>query len=283
MNNKDITAVITTFKSEKKINNCLKSINSNIKVLIVENSNNYDFKKKIENMYENVECILTNENLGYGKANNIGLNKVKTKYALILNPDTILQENTILNFFKRINKSNIDFSIIGPILFQEKNIYKNNESDSTNLIRVKNVKGFAMFLNLEKFKDIKYFDENFFLYFEEIDLCKRLRNKNQNIYLDPEIKIYHDGGQSVDTDHSEQIELNRNWHWMWSTFYYHKKHSTYLFAFLIVLPNLFSSVFKILYYSLKGNLKRKAIYKQRLSGLLNSILGRKSWYRPSLD
>ena len=156
-------------------------------------------------------------------------------------------------------------------------------TDSTNLIRVKNVKGFAMFLNLEKFKDIKYFDENFFLYFEEIDLCKRLRNKNQNIYLDPEIKIYHDGGQSVDTDHSEQIELNRNWHWMWSTFYYHKKHSTYLFAFLIVLPNLFSSVFKILYYSLKGNLKRKAIYKQRLSGLLNSILGRKSWYRPSLD
>ena len=79
MSIKDITVVITSFKSEKKIRNCLNSIDKQCEVINVENSNNQDYKKKIEHEFKNVKCILTGENLGYGKANNVGLKEVKTK------------------------------------------------------------------------------------------------------------------------------------------------------------------------------------------------------------
>ena len=79
MSIKDITVVITSFKSEKKIRNCLNSIDKQCKVINVENSDSQDYKRKIEEEFKNVTCILSNENLGYGKANNIGLKKVTTK------------------------------------------------------------------------------------------------------------------------------------------------------------------------------------------------------------
>ena len=82
MTSDDLTVIITTFKSEDKIESCLNSIGPNIKVIVVENSNNQEFKNYIENEYLNLECILTNENLGYGRANNIGLKKASTKYCL---------------------------------------------------------------------------------------------------------------------------------------------------------------------------------------------------------
>ena len=87
MSIKDITVIITSFRSGEKIKNCLNSIDKEIKVLLIENSNDSNIKKNIEKEFSNVECILTGANLGYGKSNNIGLKKVTTKYALILNPD----------------------------------------------------------------------------------------------------------------------------------------------------------------------------------------------------
>ena len=75
----DITVVITTFRSEKKIIPCLNSINDKIKIIIIENSNNSNFKHDIESKYSNITCILAEENLGYAKGNNLGLSKVQTK------------------------------------------------------------------------------------------------------------------------------------------------------------------------------------------------------------
>ena len=97
MDSNKLTIVIVTFKSEEKIFNCLKSISTDIPVIVVENSNDEKFKKKIENN-TNVNCVLTGENKGYAVANNIGLKLVKTKYALVLNPDTILENKQSKNF-----------------------------------------------------------------------------------------------------------------------------------------------------------------------------------------
>ena len=69
----DITVVITTFKSDKKIRKCLDSIDSKCKVIIVENSSNQIFKNEIEKSYSNVSCIIANNNLGYSRSNNIAL------------------------------------------------------------------------------------------------------------------------------------------------------------------------------------------------------------------
>ena len=96
----DITIVITSFKSDKIIRNCLNSIDRQYQIILVENSNDLELKKSVEREFSNVECILTGENFGYGKANNIGLKKVNTTYALILNPDATLHKNTLENFLK---------------------------------------------------------------------------------------------------------------------------------------------------------------------------------------
>ncbi len=281
MDSSKITVVINTFKSEEKIFQCLDSINSQIKVYVIENSNNSLFKKELENKYKNTTCYLTGENLGYAKGNNFGLTKVTTKYALILNPDAILEKDTIDNFFKTASKKK-DFAIMGPA---KQNEFSNNEDDNIEketVFEVENLKGFAMFLNVNKFKDIGFFDENFFIYLEEIDLCKRIRKMNRKIYLDKNIKINHLGGSSHNSSIDFEMELSRNWHWMWSTFYFNKKHHGFLFSLFSVGSKLLSSVLKIIFYILIFNKKKKLIYFQRLSGLINSIIGKNSWYRPNI-
>ena len=277
MESKELSIVIVTFKSEAKIFKCLDSIPNNIEILIVENSNNINFKKLVESKHTNVKCILMGDNKGYSVANNVGLKKVTTKYALVLNPDTVLDKNVINNFFSTIKKIK-NFWLIGP----GNNRIKKDNLGANSLIEVDNLKGFAIFFNLAKFNQ-EFFDENFFLYFEEIDLCKKVKKNNGKIYLDKKIIINHDEASSVENTQKLELEKNRNWHWMWSSFYYHKKYKGLVLALLIITPKMFSSMIKIIFYLLIFNKDKRDIYFSRLSGILNSILGKKAWYRPSLD
>ena len=276
----NITIVINTFKSEDKIFNCLDSINAFCKVIIIENSNNIDLKKKLENKYSYVECFLTGENLGYANGNNYGLAKVKSKYALILNPDTILESQTLKNFLNTANKFK-DFAIIGPAIQDEFSNY-DPHAEKDDVFEVDHCKGFAMLLNLEQFREIGFFDSNFFIYLEEIDLCRRLKQKQKKIYLDKTIKIKHLGGSSHNKSINFEMELSRNWHWMWSTFYFNKKHFGFFFSVMKVRKKFFSSFIKMIYFSIIFKAKERRIYYQRFSGLLNSIIGKKSWYRPKI-
>ena len=144
---------------------------------------------------------MSKENLGYGAGNNLGLSMVKTSYALIINPDASLKNNAIKNFFITINNLE-DFGIIAPVSQNEK--YDNFDIKYDKKIKeVDNVKGFAMFLNMKYLKKIDFFDENFFLFFEEIDLCKRLKDINSKIFIDPTIEVTHIGGSS----HNSEVEM----------------------------------------------------------------------------
>ena len=275
MESNDLTVVIVTYRSENKIFSCLNSIPSEINIIVVENSSNQEFKKVIESKYSNVKCILAKENLGYARGNNVGLNQVKTKYALVLNPDTRLEKNCVSRFLNTAKKFQ-DFWLIGPA---------NNQSDlnlNSEEFEVDNLKGFAIFFNIQKFNN-NFFDENFFLYFEEIDLCRQVKMKKGKIILSKNIVIKHEGSGSVNKNNKNEFEKNRNWHWMWSTFYYHKKYKGFPIALIIILPKFISSIIKIFFYQLTLNNRKRDIYFSRMSGILNSVLGRKSWYRPSLD
>jgi len=274
MSQNKITIVITSYKSEEKILSCLESVNLEYKVIIIENSTNQDFKKKIEKKYTNVECVIAGENLGYAKGNNLGLSKVKTEYALILNPDAILEKNTIENFLITANKIRT-FAIIAPAVQES-----NDKKKIASIIEVKSVKGFAMFFNIKEFKNIGFFDKNIFIYLEEIDLCKRLKQNNKKIFLDPSIVIRHQGGSSHDERYNFEMELSRNWHWMWSSFYFSKKYNGYFFSLVAFSKKIISSLFKSIFYFLTMNKRKRLIYFFRLSGLFNSIIGKTSWYRP---
>ena len=271
----DITVVIVTFKSEHKIYSCLDSIPDNLKIIIVENSSDKSFKKNVEEYRSNVECFILNENYGYAYANNFGLSKIKSKYGLVLNPDTRLTKNTIDKFLNTASNYK-NFWLIGPEQNFEKNLSKNDIRET------KTIKGYAMFFNIEKFNNI-FFDENFFLYFEEIDLCKSVLSKKGLILIDKNIIVEHDGGSSVDTQFQHELDKNRNWHWMWSTFYFHKKYKGLFISLIIILPKFISALFKFFLYKILNKTKGKEIYYCRLSGILNSIRGNKSWYRPRLN
>ena len=277
MDIKDISIVITTYKSESKLYSCLNSLPQSAKIIVVENSNDVKFKQRLNIRYPNIECILTGENKGYSVANNIGLSQVTSKYSLVLNPDTVVEKNTLNNFLETA-KHYPDFWLIGPSNHQA----NENPLGNKKVFEVNNLKGFAIFLNMEKFKK-KFFDENYFLYFEEIDLCKKVKINNGKIYLDQGLKIYHEGGSSVDVKYKDELEKNRNWHWMWSTFYFHKKYKGFLIALIIIFPKLFSSFLKTIFFQLTLNKQKKDIYLNRLSGISNSILGKNSWRRPKID
>ena len=192
----NLSIVIVTFKSEGVIHECLKSIDKDIKITVVENSNNYQFKDELEKSYKNVSCILSNENLGMGPGNNIGIKKAETDFVLILNPDVILEPSTINELIIASEKIS-SFAILAPIssdINYPNYKFKSNKKISIDYnypFKVKSIDGFAMLFNKKKLDIIfheNYFDENFFMYLENDDLCKRIIESNERYIHRPNIK-----------------------------------------------------------------------------------------------
>lgn len=102
-----------------------------------------------------------------------------------------------------------------------------------------------MFFNKIKFINISFFDPKIFIYFEEIDLCRRLRNINEKIYLISEAKINHAAGKSHGNKFDLEMQLSRNWNYMWSMFYYYNKHFGKIFAYKKTLSYFFINFFKL--------------------------------------
>jgi len=290
----NLTIVIVTFKSDEVIYECIKSIGNEIRIIVVENSYNPEFKNKIEKTYQNVECIISSENLGMGKGNNLGINLAKTDYVLILNPDVILEKTTLNEIFIASNIIS-NFAILAPI--SDNKAFPNYKIDNASKIleneqssfEVKSVDGFAMLLNkknLDETTDIKnqnYFDENFFMYLENDDLCKRIKDMNKKIFIIPNAKINHLGAKAVNPKYKNEIELSRNWHWIWSKFYFNRKHYGYANAFIDGFPKFFSNIVKYCVYFLLNNKEKKKKYFNRASGFFNAATGKAAWYRPNIN
>ena len=285
----NLTIVIVTYLTKRDILlNCLESIDKNFKVLIVENSKKFPNKNFFLKKFSNLEIICSGTNLGYGKGNNFGLVRTKTDFALILNPDTILENNFFVNVKKIIKSEN--FSIIGcqyknDKIFMPAGYFdaKKNKKFRENffikktkkLIKVDWVVGCAMLLNLDKFKNRKLFDENFFLYFEESDFCLRASKENKNYQIN-DIQLSHNVGTSVTTQNeNEKNELKKlyTWHFIWSKFYYYKKNYSYIGALLYFMPIIIRIIFKIELNRILGNSIKKEHYEIRLNGLNRSIRG----------
>jgi len=276
---KNITFVIVSFKSGHIIEKCIQSINSNIKIIIVENSDNVLVKKYLESKFTNVEVIIAKQNLGYGAGNNLGISKVKTQYVFILNPDALLEKDCLSELSKAQINLNDNFAILAPNLLNNYGYFskqKNNLQNET--LEVDYVKGFAILINLKKIRFDEIFDEKFFLFLEEIDLCKRIKNIGGKIFVVRNSKVRHSGKEA--SEYSLNIELCRNWHWMWSLFYYNHKHFGFLVAYKITTSKFFSSIFKLFIALIFFNKKIFLIHYYRLNGLFNAFLRKPSWLRP---
>ena len=127
----NLSIVIVTIKSEGVIEQCIESINEDLPIIVVENSDNSKFANYLEKKYKNIKCILTKENLGMGSGNNLGIKEAKTDYVFIINPDVVLEKNSINELILASEKIS-DFSILSPIssnirLIQIMNLMKNKK------------------------------------------------------------------------------------------------------------------------------------------------------------
>jgi GT2 family glycosyltransferase len=286
MLSKKTTIITVTYQSENIIESFLNRINNKFKIIVVENSNNIRFKERLEKKYKDLKCILTGSNIGWAKANNIGLKKINTKYSLIINPDTVINDKTLFKIEKKAELIK-EFTIISPVYDQIFQFLKSKydkfdlnqlSEKKHNLIKTNYVNGNCLFVKMKDIKSINYLDENFFFFFEEMDLCKRLTKLNKNIYILKDISIKHLDGCSVNNKLKKKIDLLRNWHFYWSSYYFHKKHYGAFKAVKIYLGKIIRFFF--LGYIFLINKEKSLTYKTRLGGLISSILNKKANYLP---
>jgi GT2 family glycosyltransferase len=282
---KKITFIIVSYNSNHIIENCLLSIKSNIKIIVIENSKNHYFKIYLEKKFPNVKVIISGKNLGYGAGNNLGVLAAKTPYVFILNPDTELKKNSLKELYSAITFLKNQFTILAPNLLNNYGYFtkqkKEKKLTEKKLLEVDYVKGFAMLINLKNIRFLnkkKLFDKNFFLFLEEIDLCKRINKLGGKIFVAIRSEIKHTARSA--SGYNLRIELCRNWHWMWSLFYYNKKHFGTFVAYKITFQKFISSIIKLFFAIIFFNKKKIFIHFYRLFGLCNAYLKKSSWLRP---
>ena len=290
----NLTINILTYKTDKEIlKNCIKSINNSAVINIIENSNKFDNKNYLSDLNANINIICTGDNIGYAAGHNYGISRVKTRYVLILNPDLICLKGYFDKIQKYLNE-NINFSIIGSQyennkmnkpaygLFEKKGYNPPIAEDKYNLQSVDWVVGCSMLIDLDKFSNRNIFDENFFLFYEETDLCRMVKSNGGKIFSSKDLIIDHYGekGSFAIAPDQKFIYLKlRNWHLMWSSFYYYRKNYSYYYAFKILFGTLIKSFFKFIFFGLLLNKYKFTKHLFRFLGLMNSMLGKRSWFR----
>ena len=281
-NYNNITVFFVSYYSKKFIEKLVKKINKKIKILIIDNAQEKNFKE-IFRKYKNVELIQSKKNLGQTGGINIGFKNIKTKYSLYMDSDINFKSNTIDKFLKYADEVK-DFIILGPQHERSKypdSFISTKKSWHKDLVRMKLVHGHFLFFNMQNVKKVGLYDQNIFLYYDETDFCLRAYRKGQKIYIIPKLQVYHKGGSSVNIGSKVEIEVNKHWHFMWSKFYYYKKNYSYFYAVQKTFFDLFiiSSKFIIFFFI---NRRKKLIYYNQLCGLINSYLGKKPYKRLDL-
>lgn len=266
------TIIIVVYKSDaNKLNKLLNKIGNNYKILIIDNSLNYNFKKiKISKKTR----IIRSNNIGNGAGINLGIKESKTPYALYFDIDVDFNKNLIKKLLYRIKKIK-NFSILCP--------NSGKFSSKTKIIENYKFEAPVMLFNIKKFKNIGLFDEKIFLYFEEVDLFFKCKKNNKRVLILTDLIINHSRSSSVSTmrkkDINNKIVYLRHWHYMWSMFYYYKKNFSYLYGIKKTISFFFKDNIKLIYFFTTFDKINFFIRFNRVLGLLSSYLLLSSYKR----
>lgn len=247
--------IIVNYNSSENTNKLLSSIQKNIdskinEILIIDNNSNDIKKLKINN--NKIKIIKNDINVGFSKAVNQGINLSKNRYLILLNPDTTLIDNSILKSIQLIKKDKSIGIVGGRIEYKNKKIFSANNKPTfltglfefTNLkkifpnnkyssdfwpekkekiikpIEVSGVCGaYLIFKKHDKQGNVNYFNEDYFLYLEDLDFCLDFKSKGFKIVFDPRSKILHIGGASSKNRYNMALI-----HWYKSRKIFFKKH-----------------------------------------------------------
>jgi len=230
----DVSIIIISFNTKELTLRCLGSVYEKTKdidyeVIVIDNNSHDGSSESIERDFPKVKIIQNRENIGFGKANNLGTKLASGKYLLLLNSDTVLINNSVKilfdfmeitpkaavcggNLYNEKNEPTISYSTYLPGLRLEinnlfypffKNLYKkrNWQSNTSNKpIAVGYVSGADMMINSALFRQQNGFDTDFFMYYEEAELTFRLKKAGYSAYNVPEAKIIHLESRSLSDD-----------------------------------------------------------------------------------
>lgn len=217
-----ISIIIVTWNTAQITKKCVDTINQYIpgqEIIVVDNGsqdNTVEILKKIKN----VKLIENGANLGFAKANNIGLKSATSEYIVFMNSDIELIDDSILKMVNFL-KSNSGIGIIGPKFLNpdltpqasvfppqtifnafkefwlgQKNAYSKYIPQSNKPSEVSYISGGCIAVNKNYFQKIGKWNETYFFYFEDMDLCRQVRRFNKKIYYYPECQIIHRHGAS---------------------------------------------------------------------------------------
>lgn len=242
----DLSIIIVNFNTYKFLANCIKSIfrstlgKLNYEIIIVDNASEDDSVKLIRRKFHQLRLIENRKNIGFSKANNQAIRLVKSnKYILFLNPDTIINNCTLLEMINFMDKNtrvgvstprvelpngNLDdachrgfptpwntfcqFSGLAKI-FPSSQFFNSYHLGYENLDKIHEIDcctGAFMLVKKEAGDNIGWFDEDYFWYGEDLDFCYRLKLHGWKVMFLPDIKITHFKGVSSGIKkHSEDI------------------------------------------------------------------------------
>ena len=294
------TIVIVTYKGVV-IKKTLKNLCKNFNIILVENSSNVKFKKKIEKQFRNIKVFLSGRNLGYAVGNNIGLKKVKTHYSLVLNPDVNITAEQVLKLEKIARK----IKNFGILTCECNGLHEtvNSNPDRYEKIKLNNVDlykkkiisdyteipfvpGWCMFFKSKDLKNINYFDENFFLYFEDKDISKRIKKKNKKLLALNKIKISHIFAGNSRSPNQQVFNKSwhiRFWHLYWSSFYYYRKHYGLFSSIRVHLTKFFRFKYLQFYFKLTNNNNLSVLNKYKFDAILSQFKNKKALAIPKLN
>ncbi len=231
----EISIVIVNYNVKHFLEQCLMAIERArhdlaIEIIVVDNASVDGSQAMVKRKFSNIRLIENHKNLGFAKANNQALKIARAKYILILNPDTFIQEDTLLvlkNFLdEHPNASAVGCKLINPDgsfqvasrrsiptpwvaftkiiglsrifprsrIFARYNLtYLSPDIES----EVDVLSGSLMLVRKDVIAKVGYFDEEYFLYGEDIDLCYKIKKTGGKIYYTPKTKVIHYKGEST--------------------------------------------------------------------------------------
>ncbi|MDD2822950.1 MAG: glycosyltransferase family 2 protein [Candidatus Daviesbacteria bacterium] len=219
---KKVSVVILNYKVKEETLRCILSLKKsdyqNIELITVDNNSGDGIEEEVKKM-EGVTFIQTHSNLGYTGGNNIGIKKAlegKADFVFILNPDTEVEKDVISSLVNVAEATQA--GIIGPkILFSNKKtiwyaggimdlanvlgkhrgVDLKDEGQYNNIEETEFVTGGAMFVRRDVFEKVGLFDEKYFMYLEDSDLCFRAKKMGFKILYNPKAVIYHENAKSA--------------------------------------------------------------------------------------
>ena len=230
----ELTVIIVTYNSAHCIAALAPSLDGLAHLIFVDNASKDETAKKIKELLPNARLLLNDQNEGFGAANNRALQQISTPFALLLNPDTLPAPD----FFDKIMQAAGQFpdaAMIAPQLVDRSDseeinyrwpssqwISKGGGADGPCCVGF--LCGAAILLNMKHMSRIGFFDEDFFLYYEDEDLSQRAFNTKLPMIVVPQVKLKHLSRGSVKGPAPLRSEFFRGFHHAQSKLLFEKKH-----------------------------------------------------------